>query len=70
MADAKVRLAARNRAILMSSSLSFRSTIMGQPGDAFPLLLSADKNPLISATLKPALCAARIICNRLTDSRG
>ena len=70
MADAKVRLAARNRAILMSSSFSFVSAIMGQPDDALPFLLSADTNSRISATLKPALCAARIICNRLTASRG
>ena len=70
MADAKVRLAARNRAILMSSSFSFRSAITGQPRDAFPFLLSTEKNSRISATLKPAFCAARIICNRLTASRG
>ena len=70
MADAKVRLAACNRAILASSSLSFLFAIMDQPRDAFPLLFSADTNSRISATLKPALCAARIICNRLTASRG
>jgi hypothetical protein len=70
MADAKVRLAACNRAILASSSLSFLSAIMGQPRDGFPFLLSADKNSRISATLKPAFCAARTICNRLTASRG
>jgi hypothetical protein len=70
MADAKVRLAACNRAILTSSSSSFLSAITGQPRDAFPFLFSADTNSRISATLKPALCAARTICNRLTASRG
>jgi hypothetical protein len=70
MADAKVRLAACKCAMLASSSLSFRSAITGQPRDVLCFLFSADTNSRISATLKPAFCAARMTCNLLTASRG
>ena len=69
-ADANVCLAARNCAMLASSSLSFLSAITGQSRDAFPFLSCAETSSRISATLKPAFWAARTTCNRLNASRG